>query len=609
MTRVRDNTETKLTVRNKSMNTPFIGCILLTAFITFSAGWSSPALGQDTDDMLGKALDLVHQVENPAGNPPTDAQRIDLLTQAITLAQEAPNHRLKGHRVLAIQAIRGAITEIQGGDANHQAAVYLHTADAELTTSISLAKADETGTAAPSSPSPPPTTNQTTPQSITSTNGASASTDTSWMAHPTINITQAQADIFNAARGGDLAKLKSLLAGDPTLAQSHVSCDMTPLLGAAAGNHADTAAALLDLKADVNAKNWINQTPLHYAAIGGFKDMADLLIARGADVNARDKDGHTPLYEAMNQIPWHKDVAELLLAHGADPNIGDNEGKTPLHEAAGWIRTDKLEFLLGYKVDVNARDKNGETPLYAAISSGGRDDFAQILLAHGADASIKGPDGRMPREVALQKGDTDMAGILANPTAMLGPPPAPADGIAPPDLIAKLMTDIAKKPPGPVENDVTEDVVQTMEGMAQLTKMKISPRESIATGFGIFTLDSPVTEFYAQGLAAIYEGNATLTESAAKDFQDDHDQSSATMTNNGKTVTDKGPFLMFGPGAVDFTDAKVPADRRVIVSFCLVQQHGRWKVHCLYFSTAPLADRSKDFIVRQLAEFSRKQGG
>lgn len=586
------------------MNNLPIRCCILVAIVSATLIFiSSPAFGQDTTDMLSKALDLVHQVENPVGNPPTDAQRMDLLTQAITMAQQAPNHRLKGHRVLAIQAIRSAITEIRGGDPNHQAATYLHTADTELSTSVSLANAAES----PGQPSNASATSPPVPMS--STNGAPLPKDPSWMAHPTSNITPAEADIFNAARGGDLSKLKTLLTSDPTLTQSHVSCEMTPLLGAAAGGHADAAAALLDAKADVNAKNWINQTPLHYSAMGGFKDVVDLLIARGADVNASDKDGHTPLYEAMNQVPWHKDVAALLLAHGADPNISDNAGETPLHEAAGWIRADKVEFLLGYKVNVNAREKNGDTPLYVAISYGARDDIAQVLLAHGADPTIKGHDGLTPGEVAVQKGDKDMSSILSNPMATLGAPPAPVDGVAPPDLIARFMTDITNNPPGPVENDVTEDVVKTMEGMAQLTKTNVSPRESIATGFGIFTLDSPVTEFYAQGLAAIYEGKATLTVSAAKDFQDDNDQSSSSWTVNGKTVTDNGPSLMFGPGAADFTDAKVPTDRKVVVSFCLVQRHGRWKVHCLYFSNAPLAGDHKDFVVKQLAAFSRTVDG
>lgn len=546
--------------------------------------------------MMSKALDLVHQVENPTGNHPTDAQRIDLLTQAITMAQEAPNHRLKGHRVLAIQAIRSAIADIRAGDPDHKATTYLQTADTELSTSVSLANAAES----PGHPSNASVTSPSVPMS--STNGAPSPKDPSWMAHPTSNITPAEADIFNAARGGDLSRLKILLTSDPTLAQSHVSCEMTPLLGAVAGGHADAAAALLEVKADVNAKNWINQTPLHYSAIGGFKDVADLLIAHGADVNARDKNGHTPLYEAMSQVPWHKDVAALLLTHGADPNIGDNEGNTPLHEAAGWIRTDKVEFLLGYKVDVNAKDKNGDTPLYVAISDGARDDIAKVLLAHGADSTIKGHDGLTPREVALKKGDQDMASILSNPATTLGPPPAPVDGVSPPDLIARLMADITKQPLGPVENDVTEDVLQMAKGMAQLTKTTVSPRETIATGFGIFTLDGPVTPLFAQGLAAIYSGKATLTPAAVKEIQDDYEQ------GNGLDQ-DASVGVVFGPGGTQFIDLKVPSDGHVIVSFCLVQQHGLWKVHSLYFSKAPLAGDHKDFIIKQLSAFSRMQRG
>jgi ankyrin repeat protein len=852
------------------MKMSFLRSTLLIALIVAGFGFSRLLFGQDTTDMLSKALDLVHQVENPTVNPPTDAQRIDLLTQAITMAQKAPNHRLKGHRVLAIQAIRSAVTEIRAGDPNHQAATYIHTADMELSTSISLAGAVEptvatpstltsitnTTVAKPTTPISPDASAEIIPavedgdlnkvkallqknpdlvfskgkdgetpllkavsaghQDIAElllankadvnakdnssqtplhfaaqgddtddtkmaalllakgadihakdndgntplldaasdgnknmaelllTKGAdieakdnSGCTPLIWAAiqghrdvaevlldhkadvnakSPSSGQTALSSAAMNghkdiaelllanhadlqgadqcgqtpldwavdnghlemvefllaqgadvnakakdgstplhlaevhhnydvaallrqhggkepagmvdtgassgtgdastdpasldaAARAGDLDKVKSLIKANPNSIFSTGDGEFTPLVAAAARNHKDVVKFLLANKADINVRSEIGMTALAVAARDGDKEMADLLIAHGADVNARDKNGHTPLHEAMNQVPWHKDVATLLLAHGADPNIGDNEGETPLHEAAGWIRADKVEFLLGYKVDVNARDKNGDTPLYIAISDGARDDIAKVLLAHGADASIKGHDGLTPREVTLKKGDHDMARILSNPAATLGTPPAPVDGIAPKDVIARFMANIAKEPPGPVENDVTEDVIQTMESMAELTKTNVSPRESIATGFHIFTLDSPVTEFYAQGLAAVYEGNATLTEAAAKEFQDDYDQSSASWTDQGKPVTDKGPFLMFGPGAADFTDAKVPADRRVIVSFCLVQQHGHWKVHCLYFSNAPLAGDHKDFVIKQLAAFSRKQGG
>jgi tetratricopeptide (TPR) repeat protein len=108
-------------------------------FIGIAIMLATPLWAQDTPDMLGKALNLVRQVEASSDHPLTDAQKMDLLTQAIAAAQQAPNHHLQGHRVLAIQAVRSAITEIGKADPSHQVSTYLHTADQELSTSISLA--------------------------------------------------------------------------------------------------------------------------------------------------------------------------------------------------------------------------------------------------------------------------------------------------------------------------------------------------------------------------------------------------------------------------------------------------------------------------------------
>lgn len=128
------------------------------AIISVTLSFSSAMFGQDTTGMLSKALDLVHQAEKPR-NPPTDAQRIDLLTQAIKAAQEAPNHRLRGHRVQAIQFIRAAVTEILKNDPDHKAADYLRDADSELSAAVSLAgSAAAPQVAAPSSSTPSPAT-------------------------------------------------------------------------------------------------------------------------------------------------------------------------------------------------------------------------------------------------------------------------------------------------------------------------------------------------------------------------------------------------------------------------------------------------------------------
>ena len=135
------------------MKTHSLNRTLSVVLIIMSLGFVPPVFGDDAD--MKKALDLVHQVENSAGNPPSDAQRIEWLTQAMQLAKEAPNHRLKGHRVQAIQDIKAALFAIQGGDPDHKAINYIRDAESELSTAVSLANNIDT---APVATAAPPTT-------------------------------------------------------------------------------------------------------------------------------------------------------------------------------------------------------------------------------------------------------------------------------------------------------------------------------------------------------------------------------------------------------------------------------------------------------------------
>jgi ankyrin repeat protein len=345
---------------------------------------SLPVFGQDTTDMLNKALDLVHQGETPGGTSLTDVQRIDLLTQAIQVAQQAPNHRLRGHRVLAIQAIRTAIAEIRRGDPDKKAAGYLQTADAELTTSISLA-----GTAEP----PDATTNGPTP------------------------TLPAVASPASVSSGADINARNNL--GD------------TPLLDAAKEGEKDTAELLLAKGAAVDAKDNSGCTPLTWAAIQGHRDVAELLLAHGANVNARSSSGQTALQSAA--MNGHKDVAELLLTHGAEINAPDNCGITPLHWAAGNGHKDLVELLLAHGAEVNAKTKNGYTPLQSAELYH-HDDVAELLHQHGGQESdrqvvkdaIPGtfapPVGAAPLLAAARAGDTEKVKALlqSDPTLALG---------------------------------------------------------------------------------------------------------------------------------------------------------------------------------------------
>jgi ankyrin repeat protein len=120
--------------------------------------------------------------------------------------------------------------------------------------------------------------------------------------------------VDDAARAGDLEKVKTLLKSDPGLVFSKGDDGGTPLNYAAYGGHKDVAEFLLATKANVNAVNYSVMTPLHSAAMNGNKDMTELLLANKADVNARDSSNETPLHLAV--IKEHKDVADLLRQHG-----------------------------------------------------------------------------------------------------------------------------------------------------------------------------------------------------------------------------------------------------------------------------------------------------
>ena len=120
-------------------------------------------------------------------------------------------------------------------------------------------------------------------------------------------------EIIKAAKKGDVAMLKSLLATDKKLVDARDTDGSTPLHCATWKGHPEIVEALLAAGADVNAVNqnehW-GTTPLHAAAHANQAQIAQLLIDHGANPKARDNEGRTPLFHTT----FHKAkaVAKLL---------------------------------------------------------------------------------------------------------------------------------------------------------------------------------------------------------------------------------------------------------------------------------------------------------
>jgi uncharacterized protein len=99
-------------------------------------------------------------------------------------------------------------------------------------------------------------------------------------------------------------------------------------------------------------------------------------------------------------------LAELLMA-GVDVHASDKNGVTALHHAVRFRSPAAVKTLIEHGADVNqACRRSGSTPLHRAVTqtgapgTAGRDrearEIIQLLLAAGADPSIKNKTGKKP---------------------------------------------------------------------------------------------------------------------------------------------------------------------------------------------------------------------
>jgi len=174
--------------------------------------------------------------------------------------------------------------------------------------------------------------------------------------------------LIDAIASGEDKAASAMLAADPALARAALEAGAT------------RAAAAENLLTDIGHYIYAGDTALHVAAAAHRPDMARRLIDLGADVAARNRRGATPLHYAADGIPgwsgWDPErqaaVIACLIEAGADPNAVDKSGVTPLHRAVRTRCADAVRALLNGGADPQARNGNGSTPLMLATRQTGR---------------------------------------------------------------------------------------------------------------------------------------------------------------------------------------------------------------------------------------------
>lgn len=249
----------------------------------------------------------------------------------------------------------------------------------------------------------------------------------------TSGVAAAATDLADAARRGDLARVRTLLESNVPAADINASeaTGMTALHWAVQDNAVPLARLLLQAGADPNLANRYGITPLWLAALNGSEAMTKLLLEHGADARATLEHGETPLMAAARA--GNVATIRTLIAAGADPNAAEvSHGETALMWAAGENHADAIRALVAGGADPNIHARALNLPAmnweqtgmvstvlpvggWTALMYAARQDAADAALAlveSGADLNAQDADGSTALQFAIMNAHYDLAAKL-----------------------------------------------------------------------------------------------------------------------------------------------------------------------------------------------------
>jgi ankyrin repeat protein len=213
-------------------------------------------------------------------------------------------------------------------------------------------------------------------------------------------------ELFTAIKGGDKASVERLLERDRALVDARDETGLSPFLTALYRGRNDIAETILRMGPSLNV--------FEAVAAGDLARVRDLVGKDRAQASAPSADGYSAL--GLAAFFKRREVVRYLLEAGADPRPASRTGGfTPLHSAvatdAGECDVEIVRMLLDRDADPNARSQAGNTPLHTVAFAADR-ECLDLLLAHGADRTIKNNAGLTPRAVAIDRGNDEIARLL-----------------------------------------------------------------------------------------------------------------------------------------------------------------------------------------------------
>jgi ankyrin repeat protein len=200
--------------------------------------------------------------------------------------------------------------------------------------------------------------------------------------------------LLDAIRNGNADEVRSLLAADPSLAQTRTDQGASVVMWAVYTRHAELAPLLLGSR---------QPDFFEACALGNTLRAVELADADPALLNAPSPDGFTGLGFAC--FFRHPETARLLLDRGANPSLASSNGLklAPLHSAVAADSFELVDLLLARGAEPNPKESSGSTPLHNAAGHGVAAIIERLLTA-GADRAAVNSEGKTPADIAKQCG-------------------------------------------------------------------------------------------------------------------------------------------------------------------------------------------------------------
>lgn len=225
--------------------------------------------------------------------------------------------------------------------------------------------------------------------------------------HAAHSPVRSSAEILDAVRRGELERVRSLLAGDASLARARDESGRSAYVLAHVHGHVGVAELLhgagleLDIVEAVLAEDW--------------KRLEELARAEPERLHRAHPIGGTPLYAAalVGSDDGYRLRALGCLSDAAPPGgSGFTPARGALESAHPSWALRGLTDLCGNGANVNARQRGGSSVLHGAVR---RRDAALVRLAirKGADAAAVDEAGRTAKALADELGWAEGAKLLA----------------------------------------------------------------------------------------------------------------------------------------------------------------------------------------------------